>query len=238
MIKRLYKFIFKLFLWFIGLTVLWVLLYKFVPVPYTPLMAIRSIDGDEHYETRHDWVPIEDISSYLQLAVISAEDQTFLSHSGFDRKAIEKAIEHNEKGKKLRGGSTISQQTAKNVFLWPQRSWFRKGMEVYFTFLIETLWSKERILEVYLNSIEMGDGVFGAEAASQYWFRKSAKNLRAENAAAIAAILPSPRRYSANPPGPYVARRTQWIMRQMRYYGPFTLEKQETKEDKKKFKKQ
>lgn len=200
-------------------------------------MAIRSIEGDAKYQTRHDWVPIEEISPYLQLAVICAEDQTFLSHSGFDRKAIEKAIENNEKGKKLRGGSTISQQTAKNAFLWPHRSWFRKGMEAYFTLLIETLWSKERILEVYLNSIEMGDGVFGAEAASQYWFKKSAKNLRVENAAAIAAILPSPQRYKANPPGPYVARRTQWIMKQMRYHGAFVLKKQELKEDKKKLRK-
>ncbi len=229
MIKKLFKFIFKLILWFIGLTVLWVLIYKFVPVPYTPLMAIRSMEGDKNYETRHDWVPIEEISPYLQLAVICAEDQTFLSHSGFDREAIEKALENNEKGKKLRGGSTISQQTAKNAFLWPGRTWFRKGMEAYFTLLIETLWSKERILEVYLNSIEMGPGVFGAEAASQYWFKKSAKNLRTENAAAIAAILPSPQRYRANPSGPYVARRTQWIVRQMRYFGPFVLEKQEPK---------
>ena len=237
MIKRLFKFILKFFLWFIGITVFWVLLYKFVPVPYTPLMAIRSLEGDAKYQTRHDWVPIEEISPYLQLAVISAEDQTFLSHSGFDRKAIEKAMENNEKGKKIRGGSTISQQTAKNAFLWPQRSWFRKGMEAYFTLLIETLWSKERILEVYLNSIEMGPGVFGAEAASHYWFKKSARNLNAENAAAIAAILPSPQRYKANPPGPYVARRTQWIVRQMRYHGPFTLEKQAPKEEKKKLKK-
>lgn len=188
-------------------------------------MAIRSIEGDAKYKTQHDWVPMEEISPYLQLAVICAEDQTFLSHSGFDRKAIEKAMENNEKGKKLRGGSTISQQTAKNAFLWPKRSWFRKGLEAYFTLLIETIWSKERILEVYLNSIEMGDGVFGAEAASHYWFQKSAKNLRAENAAAIAAILPSPRRYSANPPGPYIARRTEWITRQMRYYGAFTIKK-------------
>jgi monofunctional biosynthetic peptidoglycan transglycosylase len=234
MIKKLFKFIFKFFLWFFGLTVLWVLLYKFVPVPFTPLMAIRSLEGDKDYETRHDWVPIDEISPYLQLAVICAEDQTFLSHSGFDRKAIEKALENNDKGKKIRGGSTISQQTAKNAFLWPDRTWLRKGMEAYFTLLIETLWSKERILEVYLNSVEMGNGVFGAEAASQYWFKKSAKNLRAENAAAIAAILPSPQRYKANPPGAYVARRTQWIVRQMRYYGPFTLEKQEVKEVKKK----
>lgn len=234
MIKKLFKFIFKIFLWFIGLTVLWVLVYKFVPVPYTPLMVIRSIEGDAKYESRHDWVPMEDISQNLQLAVICSEDQAFLSHGGFDRKAIEKALESNEKGKKLRGGSTISQQTAKNVFLWPQRTWLRKGLEAYFTLLIETLWSKERILEVYLNSIEMGNGVFGAEAASQYWFKKSAKNLSSQNAAAIAAILPSPQRYSANPPGPYVARRTQWIMKQMRYYGPFTLKKQKPKETKKK----
>lgn len=213
---------------------LWVLIYKFVPVPYTPLMAIRAIEGDKNYKTRHDWVPIEDISPYLQLAVICAEDQTFLSHSGFDRKAIEKAIKSNEKGKNLRGGSTISQQTAKNAFLWPHRNWVRKGLEAYFTLLIEILWSKERILEVYLNSVEMGDGVFGAEAASQYWFRTSAKKLKAENAAAIASILPSPRRYKATPPGPYVARRTQWVLRQMRYHGPFVLEKQKPKDNKKK----
>ncbi len=237
MIKKIFKFIFKCFLWFFGLTILWVLIYKFVPVPYTPLMAIRSIEGNEKYETRHDWVPIEEISPYLQLAVICAEDQTFLSHSGFDREAIEKALENNEKGKKLRGGSTISQQTAKNAFLWPGRTWFRKGMEAYFTLLIETLWSKERIMEVYLNSVEMGEGVFGAEAASQYWFKRSAKNLRMEHAAAIAAILPSPQRYKANPAGPYVARRTQWIIRQMHYFGPFILEKQEPKEVKKKKKK-
>ncbi|WP_347373577.1 monofunctional biosynthetic peptidoglycan transglycosylase [Aequorivita sp. Q41] len=236
MIKKFIKFLFKLFLWFLGLSVLWVLIYKFVPVPYTPLMAIRTIEGDEKYETRHDWVPIEAISPYLQLAVICAEDQTFLSHSGFDREAIEKAFESNEKGKKLRGGSTISQQTAKNAFLWPERSWFRKGMEAYFTVLIETLWSKERILEVYLNSIEMGNGVFGAEAASQYWFHKPANKLNTENAAAIAAILPSPQRYKANPASAYVARRTQWIVRQMRYYGPFTLEEKpkEAKTKKKK----
>lgn len=225
MIKKLFKFIFKFLLIFVGITVLWVLVYKFVPVPYTPLMAIRSFEGDKKYQTRHEWVPIEEISLYLQLAVICSEDQTFLNHSGFDRKAIEKALENNEKGKKIRGGSTISQQTAKNAFLWPKRTWFRKGLEAYFTLLIETLWSKERILEVYLNSIEMGNGVFGAEAASQYWFNKHAKNLSSHNAAAIAAILPSPQRYSANPPGIYVAKQTEWILRQMRYYGPFNLRK-------------
>lgn len=225
MIKKLFKFIFKIFLWFIGLSVFFVLLFKFVPIFYTPLMAIRSFEGDKDYNTKHTWKSIDQISPSLQLAVICAEDQLFLEHSGFDRKAIEKAFENNEKGKKIRGGSTISQQTAKNVFLWPGRTWVRKGFEAYFTFLIETLWSKERIMEVYLNSIEMGEGVFGAEAASQHWFKKSAKNLSVKNAAAIAAILPSPQKYRANPPGNYVARRTNWIVRQMSYYGPFTLEK-------------
>ncbi|HBY68713.1 MAG TPA: monofunctional biosynthetic peptidoglycan transglycosylase, partial [Flavobacteriaceae bacterium] len=165
--KRFFKFIFKALFWFIVISVLWVVAYKFVPVPYTPLMAIRAYNGDENYQTRHQWRSVDDISTYLQLAVICSEDQNFMKHNGFDYDAIEKAYEKNKAGKKLRGASTISQQTAKNVFLWPDRSWFRKGMEVYFTFLIETIWSKERIMEVYLNSIEMGNGVYGAEAAAQ-----------------------------------------------------------------------
>lgn len=221
--KKFFRFLAKIAFWFMVLSVFWVLLYKFVPVPYTSLMAIRSFEAEGEYETKHDWVPIEEISRYLQLAVICAEDQTFVDHNGFDRKAIEKAFENNEKGKKLRGGSTISQQTAKNVFLWPQRSWFRKGMETWFTFLIETLWSKERIMEVYLNSIEMGNGVYGAEAAAQVWFNKPAAKLNLDNATALAAIIPNPRRYRANPPGRYVQRQKNWIARQMRYYGTFTL---------------
>ena len=220
MIKKLLKFIFKLMLWFVGLTVLWVLVYIFVPVPYTPLMAIRSIEGDDQFKLSHKWVPMEKISPHLQLAVICAEDQRFVHHNGFDREAIEKAIQSNRAGKRLRGGSSISQQTAKNVFLWPERSWVRKGFETYFTFLIENLWSKERILEVYLNSIEMGDGIFGAQAAAEYWFGKTAQDLSQQNAAAIAAILPNPRNYRANPPSPYISRRISWIVQQMRYYGP------------------
>ncbi len=220
MIKKLLKFIFKLMLWFVGLTVLWVLVYKFVPVSYTPLMAIRSIEGDDQFKLSHKWVPMEKISPHLQLAVICAEDQRFVHHNGFDREAIEKAIQSNRAGKRLRGGSSISQQTAKNVFLWPDRSWVRKGFETYFTFLIENLWSKERILEVYLNSIEMGDGIFGAQAAAEYWFGKTAQDLSQQNSAAIAAILPNPRNYRANPPSPYISRRISWIVQQMRYYGP------------------
>lgn len=222
--KRFFKFIFKALIWFIVITVLWVVAYKYLPVPYTPLMAIRAYNGDENYQTKHQWESIDEISSYLQLAVICAEDQNFMKHNGFDYDAIEKAYEKNKTGKRLRGASTISQQTAKNVFLWPERSWLRKGMEVYFTFLIETMWSKERIMEVYLNSIEMGDGVFGAEAAAQYWFNKSAKNLSQYEAAAIAAILPTPRNYRAFPASAYIEKRKSWIVKQMRYYGTFTLE--------------
>ena len=222
--KRFFKFIFKALFWFIVISVLWVVAYKFVPVPYTPLMAIRAYNGDENYQTRHQWRSVDDISTYLQLAVICSEDQNFMKHNGFDYDAIEKAYEKNKAGKKLRGASTISQQTAKNVFLWPDRSWFRKGMEVYFTFLIETIWSKERIMEVYLNSIEMGNGVYGAEAAAQYWFNKSAKNLSQYEAAAIAAILPNPRNYKASPASTYIEKRKSWIVKQMRYYGTFTLQ--------------
>ena len=229
MIKKTLKFLFKLVLWFLGITILWVVLYKFAPVPYTPLMAIRAVQGDENYETKHDWKSIDEISVYLQLAVVSAEDQNFLKHNGFDYIAIEKAYDNNKKGKRLKGASTISQQTAKNVFLWPERSWFRKGLEVYFTFLIETLWSKERILEVYLNSIEMGNGVYGAEAASHFWFNKAAKNLSQYEAAAIAAILPSPLRYRANPASNFIENRKAWIVKQMRNFGTFNLTEEKTK---------
>ena len=206
------------------LSVLWVLLYKYAPVYYTPLMAIRNYQTEGAIATKHTWVPLSQISEELQLAVICAEDQNFVKHNGFDLKSIEKAYKNNKKGKKLRGGSTISQQTAKNVFLWPERSWARKGLETYFTFLIETLWSKERILEVYLNSIEMGEGVYGAAAASEYWFDKKAKNLQKYESAAIAAILPNPRKYKPTPASAYIQKRKEWIVRQMRFYGTFTLE--------------
>ncbi|GGW90835.1 monofunctional biosynthetic peptidoglycan transglycosylase [Salegentibacter mishustinae] len=186
-------------------------------------MAIRYFENPEE-EIRHSWVPRQDISRHLQLSVIASEDQNFVKHNGFDFEAIEKAIEDNQKGKRVRGASTISQQTAKNVFLWPGRNWFRKGLEVYFTFLIETFWSKERILEVYLNSIEMGRGVYGAEAAAQHWFNKSAANLSIYEAAAIAAVLPNPREYRANPASNYINQRKNWIVRQMQNYGKFTLE--------------
>lgn len=229
MIKKLFKFIWKSILWFLGLSILWVLIYKWVPVPYTPLMAIRSLEADGDFKTKHDWVPMEKISKELQLAVISAEDQNFLTHHGFDYEAIQKAYKNNQKGRRIKGGSTISQQTAKNVFLWPNRSWIRKGLETYFTFLIETLWSKERILEVYLNSIEMGNGVYGAEAASQYWFNRSANKLTRYQAASLAVILPNPRKYKASNSSNYIENRKQWLVRQMQNYGTFTLK--QSKED-------
>jgi len=205
--KRISKFLLKLLLWFVVLSVVWVVIYKYVPVPYTPLMVIRSFNGDEKYSTKHQWKPIDEISKNLQLAVISSEDQNFLTHNGFDVKALKKAYLENQEGKKIRGGSAISQQTAKNVFLWQGRNWLRKGLEVWFTFLIETLWTKERILEVYLNSIEMGKGVFGAEAAANYWYHTSAIKLTKDQAAGIAAILPSPLKYSANPASNYITNR-------------------------------
>lgn len=211
------------------ITVLWVLVYSIVPVPYTPLMAIRSFEGNTNYQTKHSWTPLKDISSELQLAVICAEDQLFLDHNGFDLKAIEKAFNNNKTGNRIKGGSTISQQTAKNAFLWPERSWLRKGMETYFTFLIENLWTKERILEVYLNSIEMGDGVFGAAAASNYWFHKQPKHLNRYEAASIAAILPNPRKFSANPRTAYIEKRKTWIVNQMRNFGTFVIAENSSK---------
>lgn len=221
--KRLFRFFIKALLWFGVLSVLWVLLYKYVPVPYTPLMAIRYFEVDKSYEIKHDWKPLEDVSKEMQLAVICAEDQNFLKHNGFDYNAIKKAYKGNKEGRRMKGGSTISQQTAKNTFLWPERSWLRKGLETYFTCLIENLWSKERILEVYLNSIEMGKGVYGAEAASQYWFNKEAKHLTRYEAASIAAILPSPRNYSASLRTKYIENRKNWIVKQMRNYGTFEV---------------
>jgi monofunctional glycosyltransferase len=224
MIKRFFIFIFKIIVSLILLSVFIVIIYGWVPVPFTPLMGIRALEFPEE-KIKHDWVPIEQISNNLKVAVIASEDQNFPRHNGFDVEAIEKAMENNRQGKRVRGASSISQQTAKNVFLWPHRSWVRKGFEVYFTFLIETFWSKERILEVYLNSIEMGRGIYGAEAASRAWFNKSASALSTHEAAAIAAILPNPRQYSANPASSFIEGRKSWIVRQMRNMGPLKLKR-------------
>jgi len=221
--KKLFKWIFKAAVAFVVLSVFSVIVFRWVPVPFTPLMLIRNMEQwskGEKAPFEHDWVSIDKISPNLGKAVIVSEDQKFMGHFGFDIEAMEKAYEKNKNRKRIKGGSTISQQTAKNVFLWPQRSYVRKGFEVYFTFLIEVFWSKERILEVYLNSIEMGKGIYGAEAAAQHWFRKPAAKLNSYEAASIAAILPNPRKYRANSSSGYIERRKNWILRQMNYYGP------------------
>ncbi len=185
-----------------------VLIHTLAPPPLTLLMAREFVAG---HGLDYRWRSLDQISPNLVASAIAAEDARFCSHGGFDMKAIEKALQNNERGRKVRGGSTISQQTAKNVFLWPGRDWIRKGLEAGYTLMIETVWSKRRIMEVYLNVAEMGPGVYGAEAAARHWFGKSAADLTPREAARIAAILPSPRRYDAASPGPYVRRRASRV---------------------------
>ena len=223
MIKKIFNWIKKAMLWFFGISIFLVILFKWVPVPFTPLMITRVVenkmDGKDAIFS-HDWESLENISPNLQKAVIASEDGNFLKHKGFDFEAMKKAFDNNNKGRKLKGGSTISQQTAKNVFLWQGRSYVRKGLEAYFTVLIELIWGKERIMEVYLNSIEMGNGIYGAEAAAQHWYRKSASNLTPKEAAGIAAILPNPRKFKASNSSSYINRRKGKITRVMRQIGP------------------
>lgn len=187
----------------------WVAIYRFLPPPATPLMLIRASQGEG---MSYRWRPLERISPALVQALVAAEDARFCQHQGFDFEAMEKAMESNEKRPdKVRGGSTISQQTAKNAFLWPRRSLVRKGVEAYFTGLIEALWGKRRIMEIYVNIAEWGPGVYGAQAASRKWFGKDADKLTRTEAARLAAILPSPRKWRAAKPGPYVKRRSRKI---------------------------
>lgn len=214
-INHILKSIAGLVLLFNILTLIWVTIYAFIPIPVTKLMVIEGKEKDIRYE----WRNLEQISGRLQLAVMCAEDQYFLLHNGLDFRSIQKAEEANKKGGNMRGASTISQQVAKNAFLWPDRTWIRKASELYFALLIEMIWSKERIMEVYLNIAEFGDGIFGAEAASQAYFKRSADKLTIVQAARLAAILPSPKRYSAVAPSPYVQRRVDWIKKQMWYWG-------------------
>ncbi|MDX2174313.1 MAG: monofunctional biosynthetic peptidoglycan transglycosylase [Bacteroidota bacterium] len=222
MLLKIFKIILKLLIGFLIVSIVSVIIFRWTPVPVTPLMLIRCMEqksNGKKMTLKHDWVSLDKISPKLQLAVVCSEDQNYLKHFGFDWGAIQKALKANEDGKKLRGGSTISQQTAKNVFLWPGRSFIRKGLEAYFTLLIEIFWSKERIMEVYLNSIEMGNGVYGAEAAAQFWFKKSAANLNKDESAAIASILPNPLKYIANPPSTYISKRKTWVKQQMSFWG-------------------
>lgn len=223
LLKKITSLLARILIWFLTVSVLLVLAYRFINPPITLLMIGRNIERKANglpFKTEKEWVPFEEISDNMKRAAVSAEDQLFLKHMGFDLKAIEKAYADNHKGKSVKGGSTISQQTAKNVFLWQGRSWLRKGFEVYFTLLIEVLWSKERILEVYLNVIEMGDGIYGAEAASQAYYGKSCRKMTRGQAALIAACFPNPRRWTPAQPTKYIKKRQYLIMRNMRRLGP------------------
>ncbi|MCE1228391.1 MAG: monofunctional biosynthetic peptidoglycan transglycosylase [Firmicutes bacterium] len=227
MAKRGWKrWIVRLVLWptalFVGLSVMGVVLFRFVPVPFSALMVHRRVQSwfsEAPYTSRHHWVSLESISPSMGLAVMAAEDQTFPEHFGFDWKAIEKAAAHNERSRRKRGASTLTMQTAKNLFLWESRSWMRKGFEAYFTLLLEAGWSKRRILEVYLNIVEFGDGIYGVEAASNAFFGKPAKRLNPSEAALLAAVLPNPHRFRVNAPSEYVRGRQAWILNQMRQLG-------------------
>ncbi|MDN5553152.1 MULTISPECIES: monofunctional biosynthetic peptidoglycan transglycosylase [Prevotella] len=213
---------------FFASTILAVVVLRFIPVYFTPLMFIRcfqQVAEGQSITLHHHWVPIDEISDHLPVAVMASEDQRFLLHHGFDYDAIEKAAKRNiQGGKRKLGASTISQQTAKNVFLWPGRSWVRKGFEVYFTALTELLWSKQRIMEVYLNSIEMGDGIYGADAVAEYNFGKKAEDLSRSDCALIAATLPNPRKFSSKNPGRYMRKRQRQILSSMRFIPSFPKE--------------
>lgn len=196
-------------------SILAVVVYKYVPVYYTPLMAIRLYEqyqSGKKLKLEHAWVPLSQIAQPLVQAVVASEDNLFLDHNGFDMEQIQKARSEAEKGRRVRGASTISQQTAKNVFLWPGKTYIRKGIEAYFTLLIEWIWGKERIMEVYLNSIEMGDGIYGAEAVARAHFKKDASQLTSSEAALIAATLPNPRKFDSARPSPYLLKRQTKII--------------------------
>ena len=215
-LRRLLWWLARVLALFIGISVVLTALYRFVPPPVTPLMVLRLFDG--HWISK-DWSSYDAISPNLARAVIASEDSGFCDHWGFDFEAIRKALRHNEKSRRIRGGSTISNQTAKNVFLWPGDSkltrYARKAIEPYFTLLIELMWGKKRILEVYLNVVEWGPGIYGAEAAAQYHFHKSAAKLTRHESALLAAVLPNPLRFSAGKPSGYIQRRAGQIQARM-----------------------
>jgi len=224
-VRNVLRITWKVIKWFFILSIFSVILFRFIPIPVKPLMLIRCaqqlIDGRE-LKMKKDWTSISNISAAMPLAAMAAEDQKFEEHFGFDLEAIEKAQQYNErhKGRKIHGASTISQQTAKNVFLVPSRGWIRKAFEVYFTFLIEIFWSKQRIMEVYLNVAETGDGIYGVEAASQEYFHKPAKKLSVRESALVAAVLPNPRKWSPANPSSFVQRKSQRIIKFMSNLSP------------------
>ena len=208
---------------FAAASILQVAVLRFVDPPFSAFMMARQFEawgaGEMSFRVAYDWRDIDRISPSLPVAMVAAEDQNFATHRGFDFKAIEKARANNAKGRKVRGASTVSQQVAKNLFLWQGRSWVRKGVEAWYTLLIELMWPKTRILEVYANIAEFGDGIYGAQAASRSYWRKDASRLSPAESARLAAVLPAPRRYSVASPGPFVQRRANWIQRQSRQIG-------------------
>ena len=224
---RILKIVKRILIWFFILSAGSVILLRFVPVYFTPLMGIRCAQqafSGEKLKLKHKWIPLEEMSPKMPMAVIASEDNRFPDHHGFDLIEINKAIKERERGRH-RGASTISQQTAKNVFLWPSSSWIRKGFEAYFTVLIELFWSKERIMEVYLNSIEMGDGIYGVEAVAHEHFGKKASELTAGECALIAATLPNPLKYNSAHPSRYMLKRKSHILRLMRVLPKFPSDK-------------
>ena len=232
--KRLRRILLLLLVIVLGLgalSVMVTILFRFVPPPASALMIERRYDAwrdGRQYSARYHWVDFDRIAPPMAAAVIAAEDQNFPSHHGFDWDAIQRAIDYDENGNKVRGASTLTQQTAKNLFLWPDRNWLRKGFEAYFTVLLEGLWGKRRILETYLNIVEFGDGVYGVEAASQRFFQKSSARLTPEEAALLAAVLPNPHRLKVNAPSNYVRERQQWILQQMRQLGGVSFVQRES----------
>lgn len=220
--QQLKTWVLRTFLTVIGVWIAGILLFSFLPVPFSAVMVERQLgawfSGNFSYVAHSDWAGMDNISPWMPLAVMASEDQKFPTHWGFDVQAIQSVLD-SEEGGRIRGASTLSQQTAKNVFLWDGRSWIRKGLEAGLTVGIETVWTKRRILTVYLNVAEFGDGVFGVEEASQRYFHKPASRLTMSEAALLAAVLPNPIRYKADAPSGYIRQRQQWILRQMRQLG-------------------
>ena len=214
-----------------GLWLAGIVLFSLVPVPFSAVMVERQVsawfDGDFSYYAHSDWVSMDEITPWMGLAVIAAEDQKFPSHWGIDFGAVEQALAHNERNEnRIRGASTISQQMVKNLFLWNGRSWLRKALEAGLTLVTDAVWSKKRILTVYLNIAEFGEGIFGVEAAARHYFKKSARQLTPAETALLAAVLPNPIRFKANPPSGYILQRQQWILQQMRQLGGESFMKQ------------
>lgn len=226
MIRKIWQIFIKSVIVILILTSTVIILFRFIPLPTSSFMIQNwgtNLFSENSAKLNYEWVPYNKISNSIKLAVIAAEDQKFFTHFGFDIESISKVLDENKKGKRIRGASTITQQTAKNIFLWPGKSFIRKGIEAYFTFLLEVFWSKERILEVYLNIAQFGKNDFGVEAASKKFFNKSANRLTYQNAAMLAAVLPNPKRYIVNSPSTYQNRRIFWIQKQMRQLGESTL---------------